>query len=240
MIWAAAAVAVGALSMSASADLTPYSQDFEGMEVAVDGSTVLGDDGWLVFANVYGPDWSWWYNYGPFPAPNNASTPAFSNVVTGQGGPDQGDRQLVAFSDYQNSNHGDGSNAIIESNVYQEFFAGAADVGSTWTFEFDGKLGDLTSPSTAQAFIKAFDTSWNIVDFPTLDTHTLPTTWGTYSLDVTITSAMVGGAVQIGFLNFASNYDPSGVVYDNVSFVPEPATLALLGLGGLVALRRRR
>jgi hypothetical protein len=28
--------------------------------------------------------------------------------------------------------------------------------------------------------------------------------------------------------------------FDNLSYVPEPASLALLGLGGLAVLRRRR
>ena len=32
----------------------------------------------------------------------------------------------------------------------------ADDVGKTVTFSFDAKLGNLTSPSTANAFIKTF------------------------------------------------------------------------------------
>ena len=230
-------LASGLLASPVLADLQPYSQDFESMDQS--SPTALSDDGWLIFANVFNPDLSYAYGYGVFPAPNG--TGGFSNVAVGEGGVDQGAQQLVTFSDYLNGDHANG--LIIESNVFQEFTVGAADVGSTWTFEFDAKLGDIQSPSTAKAFIKTLDPNngYALTNFVTLDTHTLPTTWGTYSIQLAVDSSLQGQIFQIGFLNNATNYNPSGVFYDNINFfTPEPASLALLGLGGLVVLRRRK
>ena len=232
---------VAAVAGVASADLAGYSQNFEGMEVAVDGSTALTDDGWLAFANVFGPDWAYWYGYGPFGAPNNSGGPAFSNVVTGEGGVDQGDRQLVVFSDYNNGDHGNG--AYIESNVFQEQTVGAADVGSLVTFTFDAKLGNLEAPTTALAFIKTLDpgAGYAMTNFETVETTAIPTAWGTYSIDLFIDASLEGQILQFGFSNTATGYNASGVIYDNATFViPEPATLGLLGLAGAGLFIRRR
>ena len=79
----ALAAAVLATPGAALADLTPYSQDFEGLDVmAQDG---LSADGWLGYVNVFGPDMVYWYGYG-FPAPNNASNPNICVIGTGEGG----------------------------------------------------------------------------------------------------------------------------------------------------------
>lgn len=226
----------GLLASPALADLSFYSQDFEGLNQA--DPAALGNDGWLGFANVFDSGGGYLYGYGVFPAPNG--TPGFSSIAAGEGGVDQGAQQLVTYSDYNNTDHGVGN--LIETNVFQEFTIGAADVGSTWTFEFDAKLGDLIAPSTAQAFIKTLDPNngFALTNFVTMDTHTLPTTWGTYSIQLAIDGSLPGQLFQIGFLTLATNYDASGIVYDNVNFTPEPASLALLGLGGLALIRRRK
>jgi hypothetical protein len=103
--------------------LTPYSQDFETLNQG--DPAALADDGWLVFGNVFGPDWSYWYGYGVFPAPNDGA--AFSAIALGEGGAEQGSQQLSVFSDYNNVDHAVG--AYIEANVFQEQVIDAGAVG---------------------------------------------------------------------------------------------------------------
>ena len=214
-------VAIGLLLLPATAfaGLVPYSQDFEGMELPVDGSTALSDDGWLVFGNVFGPDWTYWYGYGPFPAPNNLTSPAFSNVTTGEGGPDQGDRQLSIFSDYNNGDHANGN--LIEANVFQEQMVGAADVGSTWLFQFDAKRGNIEGNSTAAAFIKTLDpaSGWALTNYLTVDMTGAGETWNSHLLSIYIDPSLEGQILQFGFQNVATYYEGSGIFYDNVSFI---------------------
>ena len=193
--------------------LSPYSEDFEALD-AMSGSA-LGDAGFLGFANVFDSMGGYLYGYGPFPAPNG--TPGFSSVATGQGGPDQGAQGIVTYSDYNNADHGIGN--IIQSNVFQEQIVGATDVGKSFTFQFDAKLGDLIAPSTASAFIKIIDgTNFGLDGYSPLDTTTLPTTWGTYSVSITIEPQHVGDFFQFGFQTDATGFNASGIVYDNLVF----------------------
>lgn len=233
-----AALATAAM---ASADLTPYSQDFEAMNAT--DPAALTNDGWKVFANVFDGGGNYLYGYGPFDAPNG--TGAFCDVASGGGGANQGSQYLNVFSDYNNGDHGIGN--LIESNTFQEQTIGAADAGSTWEFEFDyrnaGEFGPGGSASTL-AFIKVLDpdTGFQLLAFPTIDTTNSTETWTENAkISITIDAAWAGDILQFGFANTATNYDPTGIYYDNVSFtqVPGPAVLALLGLGGLVSRRRR-
>lgn len=236
----AALVAAGLLAPVAttSAALSTYSQNFEGLAALDPGA--LGADGWLVFGNVFAPGGGYLYGYGVFPAPNAGN--AFSNIATGEGGPGQGAQQLVIFSDYNNGDHANGN--LIEANVFQERTIGAGDVGTTWSFQFDAKLGNLVSPTSALAFIKTLDpgAGFATTNFLTLDTTNIPNTWNSYAINFTITPNLVGQLLQFGFNSTATNYAGSGVFYDNINFssVPAPASVALMGLSGLVATRRRR
>ncbi len=135
--------------VASKASLANYSQDFEALVQA--DPAALSSDGWLVFANVFDPTHTtYFYGYGPFPAPNPGG--GFSAIASGQGGVAQGAQQLSVYSDYNNTDHGLGNQ--IEANVFKEQVIGAPDVGSAWVFEFDAKLGNLVSPTTALAFIK--------------------------------------------------------------------------------------
>ncbi len=194
--------------------LERYSQDFEGLSQP--SASALADDGWQVFGNVSTPDGTYLYGYGPFPAPNDGA--AFCQIVTGEGGPDQGAQQLSVFSDYENGDHGNGN--IIESNVFQEQQIGPDDVGEAWVFEFQAKLGNLEGSSTALAFIKTLDpgSGYALTNFITEDMTSTPITWSGYALSIEIDPSLDGQIFQFGFLNTATNYEGAGIIYDNVVF----------------------
>jgi hypothetical protein len=213
----AAAALICVAATTSWADLSAYSQDFEGLVQA--DPDALANDGWLVFGNVFDPGGGYLYGYGPFPAPNGG--PAFCAIAAGEGGPAQGAQQLVVYSDYNNGDHANGN--IIEANVFQEQIIGVADVGNDWLFEFDAKLGDIEPNSTALAFIKTLDPiTFGLSSFLTLDMTSIPTTWSSYAIKISIDEGLVDHILQIGFLNTATLYTPSGIVYDNVNFDLQP------------------
>lgn len=208
----ATSLALGLSASSASAQIASYSEDFESMNQADSGA--LANAGWLVFGNVFDPSGGYLYGYGPYPAPNGGA--GFCGIDIGQGGPDQGNQQHVVYNDYNNGDHANGN--YVEANVFQEQIVGAGDVGKTFTFRFDAKLGNLLAPGTAQAFIKVIDsTTFGMDAFVSYDTTNLPVTWGTYSISLTIDANHVGDYFQIGYSNYATNYDPTGIFYDNLS-----------------------
>ena len=230
----AAAVLVCVTSTAGWADLTAYSQDFEGLNEHL--PSALSADGWLVFGNVYDDSLTgtYLYGYGPDPAPNGGE--AFSAVETGQGGVEQGTKQLSVYNDYNNgTEHIEGN--IVEANVFQEQTIGLPDVGKTYEFLFDAKMGNLTGNSTAVAFIKTLDPSagFALTNFITVDMTSIPISWGTYSMRIPIAPSLNGQLLQFGFLSTATNFEGSGVFYDNVEFfeatsssaLPAPRTFAL-------------
>ena len=209
----AAAILICMIPAAAFA-IMPYNQDFEALDQA--NTAALGDDGWLIFANVFGPDGGYWYGYGVFPAPNDGA--AFSAIVTGEGGIDQGDQQLVAFSDYNNADHGNG--AFIETNLFQERVIEAGDVTETWRFDFDAKRGNIEGQTTALAFIKTLDPNagYAMTNFVVADMTDIADTWGSYSLTLLIDASLEGQLIQIGFSSTATAYEGSGIFYDNINF----------------------
>lgn len=216
----ATTVLAGALLLlvpaASQANLSAYTQNFETL-VQLDPAA-LQNDGWVVYGNVFSPDHStYYYGYGPFPAPNPGG--GFCAIDAGQGGPEQGTQQLSVYSDYNNVDHGNGN--LVESNVYREQTIGAADVGKTWSFQFDAKRGNLVAPSTALAFIKTLDPSagYATTNFLSLDTTAIPDTWTNHWIAITINAGLVGQLLQIGFANTATHYDASAIFYDNLSFV---------------------
>lgn len=227
------------MAPSSMAALMTYSQNFEAMDAG--SPTALTEDGWKVFANVFDAGGGFLYNYGVFDAPNGSG--GFSNVATGEGGPDQGAQQLVTFSDYNNADHGIGN--LIETNVFQEQIIDSSDLGSEWTFSFDAKMGDLAGGSTAIAFIKTLDPNagFSLSNFVTIDMTSIATTWDTFAMSLFIDPSLDGHILQFGFATTATNFDPSGVFYDNVDFRPVPLPgavwLMLSGLAAFTGMRRK-
>lgn len=198
-----------------------YSSDFECNAI---NSEVLGER-WVSYVNIFEADGATYV--GGFPidggAPNGAN---ISALTENEGGTDQGAQQLSVFSFYDSEYNGQLQHErgqYVEVNVYQEYVIGAEAAG-TYVFTFDAKLpgeGALTSASQAIAFAKVLDpgNSYQPTEPPvTTDTSTLGTTWETRSIEITITSEMAGMLLQFGFANTATNYDPTGIIYDNVSF----------------------
>ena len=211
-----AVMAFAAAPSGVAAGVTAYSQDFETL-VPTDPNA-LGNDGWLVYGNVYEMDETWVYGYGPFPAPNNFAPPpaAFCAIVTGEGGAEQGANQVSVYNDYENLDH---PTRLIEANVYREWLIDAADIGTAWVFQFDAKRGDLTGSSTAHGFIKTIDPGNNFAatNFLVEEMTFIPATWGTYFVGIRLDDPLLEGQIfQIGFLNVATAYEPSAIFYDNL------------------------
>jgi hypothetical protein len=197
------------------AALSSYTQNFESLVQS--DPAALGNDGWIVYGNVFDPTHTTYlYGYGPFPAPNGGN--AFSDIDVGQGGPLQGVQQLSVYSDYNNTGaHSAGQQ--VESNVYHEQTIALGDVGGVWTFQFDAKLGNLVSPSTAVAFLKTLDPAagYALTNFITVNMTAIPATWNTYSISIPLNNTLLAGQLmQFGFANTATHSVSSGVFYDNV------------------------
>ena len=100
----------------------------------------------------------------------------------------------------------------------------ASEVGKTYTFSFQAKSGNINDPagsSTANAFIKTLnpDDGFSVSASDTEDMTNLPDTWGGFTVSLEITAELEGHLLQFGFQNNASNFEPSGVYYDNVRLV---------------------
>jgi hypothetical protein len=228
---------------SSWAALTTYNQDFEGLNQA--SSTALSDDGWLVGANVFDSGGNYLYGYFSFPAPNGGA--AFSGIDIGQGGLPQGAQQLITYSDYNNADHAAGN--LIQASIFKEQVIGAGDLGSTSVFSFDSKQGNIGGSTTAEAFVQVLDSvggSYATLGSAVLDTTSIGANWAEgLALNLLIDGSWDGQLLQFGFRNTASNYDDSGVFYDNIalsaSVVPIPAAVWLFGSGlGLLGWMRRR
>ncbi|NNM20098.1 MAG: hypothetical protein HKO55_02345 [Gammaproteobacteria bacterium] len=208
------------LAGAATAQLAPYSQDFEGLDI--NGANI--GDGWRFFINVYEDDGSYLFGYPNVatPAPNG---PQISALTSGEGGAEQGAQQLSVFSDYNccagppPSGHQESLGDTVETNVFQEQTIAAGDVGSTWTFGFEYKTGNLGGATTALAFIKVLDpaSNFSLTTQISVDVTTPTAEWSGDEV-VIIIGDWAGQILQFGFQSNASDFEPSGVFYDNVSF----------------------
>lgn len=203
-----------------------YQQDFEALDM--ESETALSGEGWVVFGNVFDGTGRYLYGYGAFPAPNGGA--AFSAIVEGQGGAEQGVQQLSIYNDYNNQDHAKGYR--IESNVFRERRITVADVGTTLTFAFDAKRGNVNDPtdplcpctSTAIAFIKTLNPAagFATTNFVQVDTATIPEFWNRYSISLPIDAGLANQLLQVGFSTTATLFQPSNVFYDNVEVSAVP------------------
>lgn len=260
------------LSTSTSAAVTAYAQDFESMTPGLGyPPNDLSTDGWLVWGDVWtggvGTN-TFQYSYGPFQAPDG--TPGFSAVAGGEGGVNQGAQYLNIYSDYNNPDQTAfglcGLNGCtINTSVFQEQTIDAGDIGSIWTLTFDAKspfsggIFDGTQqqdngglfqgfPQSASAFIKTIDplNNFSVTNDIRVDmTEISNIDWATFSISLDLSNPLLEGQLlQFGFNTIGTEYQASGVYYDNINFrpVPVPAALWLFGSGliGLIGIARRK
>lgn len=241
------AVAAALISSQSAFAALSYSTDFE--------DYTTGDVGNFKIGNIVNGGAGWFP--GTYGAPGDYNV-GYSAIID-EGGAAQGSKQLSIFSDYNAwSPFTAGAGTTIQAFVSDDVGTITGDmVGNTYSFTFDAKLGNIDlALSDAAAFIKVLktsDASYNELANLEFDSAAnLTTDWGAGSIDITIDAGMVGELLQIGFHNTATDWSPSGVVYDNLAFnapypgaseIPVPAAAwlfgsAILGLAGVGRKRR--
>ena len=199
-----------------------YEQDFEALDPA--DPDALRNDGWRYFGNVFAGDGSLKFGFGPFPTPTTSGQ--ISAIATGEGGPEQGANQLTVFSNYDCcvqtlEGHFNGTD-LVQTIVFQSINPIlATDIGRTFTFTFDAKRGNIGGNTTARAYIQTLDpdAGFAVTSQVELDTTNLPVEWATYSLTLDVSDPLLEGQIlDFGFVTVASNFEPAGNFYDNISF----------------------
>lgn len=127
-------------------------------------------------------------------------------------------------------------NKIMEASLYQEFAAGDL-AGETLTFEGTVLSNTFTAAHETTIFIKDF-----APDFQSFNVSSITAAPGPFSISLALDPG-AGRHVQYGFGTIGENVwvtdtGPFGNVV--IGTIPTPASIALLGLGGMMATRRRR
>ena len=214
-----AASLVVALAPASFAQLSSYSEDFEALDQM--DPAALTNAGFLVFANVFDPMGGYLYGYGA-PAPNGG--PGFSAIGNTLAGASQGTQYIDVYSDYNNGDHANGN--FIDALVFREQGVSAANVGQTWSMTFDYRRNPVVNngqgSATMFAFVKVLQSSNGSfatlaeVEFETTSVST--TDWNTTTIDFVIDPSHAGELLQFGFRSYATDYDDTSVLYDNISF----------------------
>jgi len=166
---------------------------------------------------------------------------------------------------------------VVQSTILREYTIDSSDMGKTITLQFDARRpddgfavgdpdqsgnpngtcepsGNACFPSSAQAFIKTLDpdASFATTNLVVEDmTNIAKGLWQTFTLELPLTNpALEGQIFQIGFESYSSNFDTTGVNYDNVNIITSSANIpipplaialggGLLGLLGIYGVRKR-
>jgi len=161
-----------------------------------------------------------------------------------------------------------GSITITEAVVLNSSSTGAAPIGGTWNTGFDNNLGDMFQFGNSSQLNLALSTHIsfqnNTVEFGKIEAFDLGTTdtAGGDDFQIDMLGSISYPALTIGDVvswsgsgNFSLTSGSYGTFFEsgsysaslnggsfdvNIAPVPEPSSIALLGLGGLATLLRRR
>ncbi|UPR00717.1 G8 domain-containing protein [Chloropicon primus] len=173
---------------------------------------------WYVYVNQYNTAGNWVGWYGNWPAPVHG--PQMSMLVNAE----TGDQALSFWSNYDDPAS---ASLLIETNIYRGFTLSAEEVGS-YTASFTARAPETlqcgsTNPNngasggTCSAFVKVIHSStYELLLFESVDTTSASQDGERFSFDFTITSPLVGHIYQIGFMNTATQYAPTGLMYDDI------------------------
>lgn len=215
------AMAVLAFTSSSNAQLTEYRQDFDDL---VPSGDVLELDGWEFFSDNGDATFTLNIGYGG-PAPGEG--PQISALASD----DAGNQFINVYANYDNNAlHDDPSkNESVSVFQSQNFTPEEAAAGATWTFNFDfasNPEASLSGTTTTGAFIRVFDSSFNLLDEQALATTSATTEFTSGTLSQTLNPVWEdGGIIQFGFNNRVGRYEGSGIFYDNLSFSDAAATV---------------
>ena len=210
------AAVIFALSATAGAAAIPVANPgFEDPVLAADGWTWLDVPGWTP-VGVYGVG-IW-----------NVTSADFDPVLAPEG-------QNVLYTEYTVGDAGGAAQVLTETFAADTDYTLTVEVGNSYYYYFSGYSVQLLAGGVVIA--EDNDTLWP--DYKKWATSTVAYTYDPAD------AALVGQPLEIRLLALGLDKDSPppgeliGVEFDNVVLVPEPATLALLGLGALMLKRRR-
>ena len=123
-----------------------------------------------------------------------------------------------------NSGHSGSGNTVLDpANYHSESYGTFSETGwYTFMWEF--------GPSTSTQHPDEIDVTWTVFDGDGT------VVWSANETNEELLESEAGGNRYLWFTDIGADR----VLIDNATVVPEPATMSLLGLGGLALLRRRR
>ncbi len=140
-----------------------------------------------------------------------------------------------------NAGAGPDGNKWLEASTFRGYTLGAGETEAT--LDFNVSAFDLDSRYDLTVFIKTLDpgAGWSVVES---DLATITGTMGTTSLS--INGLVAGHVLQVGWqmdginANGATDWGSATSTLENVNVIPEPATIAFVGIfgGAMLFLRR--
>jgi len=213
---AVVAAAIFALSATAGAAVIPVvNPGFEDPVLAEDDWTWLDIPGWTPVGGEGSGVW-------------NVTLSDFDPVVAPEG-------QNVLYTENAVGDAGGVAQVLTETFAANTDYTLTVEVGNSYYYYFSGYSVQLLAGGVVIA--EDNDTLWP--DYRKWATSTVAYTYDPAD------SALVGQPLEIRLLTLALDKDSPpagevvGVEFDAVSLIPEPATLALLGLGALMLKRKR-